>query len=127
MKNKDVLTLIEQVIAVLVFAVVAAICLRVFAFSNTLSKKAETEDHAADMIRNASELIKNAKGDFGAVAERDGWDLQNGILVYERNGIELKAEKVPEQDPYLGYVDITVTDGTEEIISVRTAWQEAGE
>lgn len=123
MKNKDVLTLMEQVLAVLVFAVAAAICLKTFVFADGLSKRAEAEDRACILLQNGAELIRNAGGDFEAVCARPGWAMEGEALVYREKGMTLRAEKRAGRGT--GYAEIAVFDGEEELCRTRTAWQEA--
>ena len=58
MKNKATLVLIEQIVMLLVFALAAAICMRVFAASNEMSRAYEATDRAVLAAQNAAELIK---------------------------------------------------------------------
>lgn len=58
MKNKSTLVLIEQIVMVLVFALAAAVCMRVFAASERLSRKYEATDGAVLAAQNVAELLK---------------------------------------------------------------------
>ena len=59
MRSKTPLALMEQVVMVLVFALAAALCLRVFAFSNQLSQRNEDIDHAVLLAQNTAEMLKS--------------------------------------------------------------------
>ncbi len=58
MKNKSTLVLIEQTVMVLVFALAAVVCMRVFAVSERLSREYDVTDRAVLTAQNAAELIK---------------------------------------------------------------------
>ena len=59
MKDKTPLLLIEQMIMILVFALVAALCLRGFAYAADLSKQIQQQEQAAILAQNTAELLKN--------------------------------------------------------------------
>ena len=58
MRSKSPLALMEQVIMVLVFALAAALCLRVFVFSDLASTRNEAVDRAVLECQNAAETMK---------------------------------------------------------------------
>ena len=59
MRSKTPLALMEQAIMVLVFALAAVLCLRVFVWSDRTSELAEAKDMAALRAQSAAEIIKN--------------------------------------------------------------------
>lgn len=116
MKNRDVLTLMEQVIAVLVFAVAAAICLRVFVFADGLSKTAESEDRSGVLAQNAAEMYKQVSGDAERMMEYEGWKMEDGVLYREDNGLEVRILEKESAYPGMGKAEISVRDGENERI-----------
>lgn len=122
MKSKTPLVLMEQLIMVLVFALAAAVCLRLFAVSEQISRKNEAISQAVLIAQNAAEQLKSSQGDPEAAAQillpdSDEWEYRleireeetsiNGmgsarILVYGRDG--KKAEEL--------------------LFEIPTAWQE---
>ena len=73
MKHKTPLVLMEMVIMVLVFALASAICLRMFAASEQLSRKNEAVSHAVLLAENAAEELKAARGE---------WNADSGQIAY---------------------------------------------
>lgn len=115
MKNKSSLMLIEQIIMGLVFAIAAAICLKVFAYSDALSRSGELRDQAIRQAQTCAEVLKNTRGDFAA-AEKAA-ELAENMNVYI----------IPEtaENDLLGSATVSVegADG-EEYYSLRVCWQE---
>lgn len=70
MRNKSILVLIEHVVMLLVFAVAAAVCLRMFALSGKLSRTYEVTDRAVLAAQNAAETLK--KNGLVWLAEQSG-------------------------------------------------------
>lgn len=58
MGNKSILVLIEHMVMLLVFALAAAVCLRMFVLSDKLSRTYEATDRAVLAAQNVAELIK---------------------------------------------------------------------
>lgn len=97
MRSKTPLALMEQAIMVLVFALAAALCLRVFVWSNETSKDVEARDRAAIEVQSVAEVIKNegrsGKGAaqvLSAAAERLSED--RGSVNYGGASIELRYD-----------------------------------
>lgn len=112
MKSKATLSLIEQVIMVLVFAIAAAVCLRVFVYADNLSKKQELTTKACMMAQTAAEEIKNTAG---AVIE-SGYG-------FEQDGLVLTVDSGETESSLLGSATVTVKSGDEILISLPVRWQ----
>lgn len=129
MKNKATLSLIEQVIMILVFAVSAAISLRIFAYGESLSKEKANMDKAVLMAQNAAETITAVSGDFDAAAEMLGAErTENGfeqLQEDEESAFQLKVERNESSNPLLGEAGITVCSEGKELYTLRICWQEA--
>ena len=63
MKSKAPLSLMEQLIMLLVFALAAALCLQVFVLSGRVSRSCETKSNAVAAVQSAAEITKACKGD----------------------------------------------------------------
>ena len=113
MKNRAVLSLMEQILMVLVFAVAAAICLRVFTFADRISKEAASEDAAYLLAQNVAEEIKNT---CGASLGESGCE-------WEKNGLMLKAEPEETGNRFLGGAAVTVFDGEKILCELPVRWQ----
>lgn len=130
MNRRSVLTMIEQVIAVLAFAVAAAVCLKVFAFSAELSDETRDISEACIMLQNAAEALKNSGGDYALAAEKTGMRFAGGYLECSEDGYELKARAVSSgndgDSDGLKETLMTVSRGGEEICSLTLLTREGG-
>ena len=115
MTSKTTLSLIEQIIMILVFALAAAICLNIFVYSNSLSKDSEIRDTAVLEARNAAEILKQTHGDRDKAVALSGAG---------ESGLELSISPVETGSAYIGKAVISVTDGAKEIYSLEVCWQE---
>lgn len=126
MKNKSSLVLLEQLVMILVFSLAAALCLRIFAWSDRTSREMELRDRAVVLCQNAAETIKAERSlevgaeHLGAVAEDAAW------IVSCDEEIRLKLKEKKTGIPGLGTAEIrAVAVKTEEILfSITIGWQE---
>lgn len=139
MKSKASLTLMEQLIMLLVFALAAAVCLRAFVWADTHSAQIETTDRAVLLAQSAAEAIKGSGGDVQNAlssaadilgAKYDGkvlqinydssWNPTNENPVYR-----LTAKGVDSGLDELCKAGICVceADSKEVIFALETAWQ----
>ena len=82
MRNKSRLVLMEQMIMLLVFALAASVCVRIFVQSEQLSRRYEARDRAAVAAQNAAELMKK-KGALAFVEEMKAVSVgDNTWVVY---------------------------------------------
>lgn len=72
MKSKAPLSLMEQMVMLLVFALAAAVCLQVFVKSDELSRSGEARDRAAMLCQSVAEVLHSNGGDLEKAAERLG-------------------------------------------------------
>lgn len=114
MKSKTTLSLIEEVIMVLVFAIATAVCLRIFVHSNSLAASHEMKDAAVSEVRNAVEVLKQTHGDCEKA--REYADASGPFVLY--------IDELDSGSEYLGKARVYVTSGTEEIYSLVASWQE---
>jgi len=133
MRNKSILVMVEHMVMLLVFALAAAVCLRMFALSGKLSGTYEAKDRAALMAQNAAELIKR-DGISGYVEQTGATaDGQNAWIVsYDENWKKASKEsgmfilKVmgTETSEYLFRAEVAVfTEDGEELFRLPVATQ----
>ncbi len=148
MRSKTPLALMEQAIMVLVFALAAALCLRVFVWSNETSKSVEARDCAAVEVQSAAEVIKNegrsglptaqvlaaAAGKLGAVNGASGFELPFDSDWEPLSGGDaayiLTASAADSAVPGLGKALVSAIDTKtgDTIFELTVAWQtEVGE
>ena len=81
MRSKAPLALMEQVVMVLVFALAAVLCLKVFVFAEQMSLRNEAVDRAVAEARNAAEALKGENLEYFETmgAEQDG---NGGFVIW---------------------------------------------
>lgn len=133
MRSRASLPLLEKAVMVMVFALSAALCLKVFLWSERISKENTARDGAVLCAQTAAELVKHEKGDFLRVSEHAGhWDGALWGVGYDEQWNAVKGEGAyqllvtPEKsDPYLGEALVLVkTAEGKELFSLTVAWQE---
>ena len=72
MKSRASLSLIEQTMMLLIFALAAALCLRGFVLADTRSRTYADRDQALLCAQNAAQTLKACGGDYAAAAELCG-------------------------------------------------------
>ena len=115
MKSKTTLALIEQLIMVLVFALAAALCLRLFVAADARSDRRAEIDHAVLAAQNAAEQLKQRHGDVDAM-ECKAFDSEwNDISDGESAAYYLRVtEETTGYDClWKATVSICAADGTE--------------
>lgn len=147
MRSKAPLTLMEQVMMVLVFALAAALCIQVFVFSGQTSRRNEARDRAVLEVQNAAETLKavgEVGGDMGyvleAAAQQMGGEVSQGLLwldydqnwqpVYgedaARNGVyRLTAQGIPAEVDglYKAIVMVDADKGEDVLFQLEVVWQ----
>ncbi|MDD7643224.1 MAG: hypothetical protein PUK75_12275 [bacterium] len=134
-ESKAPLVLMEQVIMVLVFALVAALCIQAFVLARTLSVRMTDRDRAMNVSQTLAETVKACGGDTEEVREKLGGETDGERLLFFYDG-EWKASDqadasflmVFEKEEGTGFCKngrITVSDasGEQEISSLHIAWQ----
>lgn len=142
MRSKAPLALMEQTVMILVFALSAALCLRVFVWSSQKSKRIEARDRAAVEAQCAAELIKRCGSDgmdvdgaLKAAAEEMNGVCDGGVMYVGYDGewtpvndgdvkYSLEAEKTNTDVAGLGLVHVSVTDKSGDVLfEIDAAWQ----
>ena len=130
-KSKTTLTMMEQIIMILVFAIAAAVSLRVFVYADSRSEQNVVNDVAVNNCRNAAEILKSTGGDFARTAELLGAEQTPAGLEKasenEYGSFLLLVERQNNPNPLLGVARVTLKNqetGTE-IYALTVKWQEA--
>ena len=137
MRSKAPLALMEQVVMVLVFALAAAVCLRVFALSNQMSERNKEIDHAVLLAQNTAEAIK-AYGGVEEAADATGGEIRQTLWssyydaelnpVPDREHAYYEVNTLPVNSGVEGLgqagIDVLRWDGNEPLFSITVAWQE---
>lgn len=136
MKNKAPLSLIEQLIMILVFALTAAFCLQGFTLANRISRHQEAQAKAVVITQNAAELLKYTSGNFSQSASILGGSVNGDVWIVPYDASWQLISSSPEavyllkvtclntDDPFLGTAQIQVLCEEEVIFEITTAWQE---
>lgn len=133
MRNKSILVMVEHMVMLLVFALAAAVCLRMFALSGKLSRTYEAKDRAALMAQNAAECIKR-EGISGYIeqtgATADGENVwivsydENWEQVSKKSGKFILKVMGTESPEYLFRAEVAVfTEDGEELFRLPVATQ----
>ena len=100
MKSKAPLSLMEQMVMLLVFALAAALCLQAFVKSDQISRQSEARDRAVVLCQSVAEVIRHNGGDLKEAmtqvngtepGQRDGFWFENydenwKAITYEESG-----------------------------------------
>ena len=127
MKNKTPLALIEMMLLMLVFAFVAAVCLRVFVKSGEISRQSEARDYAVVETQSAAEIIRGCGGDFGFAAQKLGGETDGDTLTvhYAEKNITLYAKREESDNSLLGKARVWAEyENDDELFALEVMWQE---
>lgn len=100
MSRKAPIALIEQTVMILIFALAAALCLRVFAWSDLRSVRNDARDQAVLIAQTAAETLKAEGGDMAhaltEACEEMGGSCAQGLwyICYDENW-----NQVPDNQP----------------------------
>ncbi len=135
MKHKTSLVLIEQAVMLLILAVAAALCLRVFAWSDTRATENHSKDQALLQLQSAAEVLKDHHGDFAAAAQAHGGSVHNDTwqIAFDSTWTQTNAAQAyllravrQDTDAYLGSARLEITDDNGVLLEALTVcWQEA--
>lgn len=126
MRSRAPLSLMEQMVMLLVFALAAAVCLQVFVKSDELSRSSEVRDRAAAACQNAAEIIRRAgrleagPGRAGRQYYDENWEPVSG----ETGAYWLEVQELESSLPGLGRAAVSVSArGGETLFELDIAWQ----
>ena len=148
MRSRSPLTLMEQLVMILVFALAAALCLQVFVFADQTSERNEKTDQAVLLCQNAAEAIKAAGQAAGSMdaAFEDAAKLLGGTfsdgsmsVCYDEEWSQIEQENdcayrllvnalPPSVDGLCKASVRLVSAGNEDesLFELTVAWQEVG-
>ena len=138
MKNRAFLSILEQILMILIFALAASLCLRGFFLANTVSKDREVLDLAVFSAQNTAETLKSTKGDLICSAEKlSGNATDNKLTVfYDSDGNAVKSEKdacytltavkTADGGALVESAHISVVYKSEIIFEIDAVWQKGG-
>lgn len=118
MKNKASLVLMEQLVMILVFSLAAALCLRIFAWSDRTSREIRQQAEAVLLCQNAAEIIK-ASGSLEEAA--------NALDALEQESdFPMEVRETESNVPGLGQAEIRILspETGEGLYSLTVGWQE---
>lgn len=118
--------LIELTVMLLVLAIVSALCLQAFVWSDSASAENNLRTEAMVHTQNAAQVLKHCNGDFSDAAGLHGgiWNGQQWVI--ESDNFTLHAEPVPSGTAYLGMARIEAVCGEKVLASLTVCWQEEG-
>ena len=135
MKNKAFLPLLEQIIMIGFFAVIATICLQGIALANRISDDHARNDRAVLAAQNIAEALKSTYGDTKSAAMILSGSAQSNSLTvfYDASGKPVSQETpggfvgrasiTESAHPLLGNASIQIFYEDEVIYSLTVGWQ----
>ena len=111
MRSKTSLFLMEMLVAVLIFALCAALCIQVFARAEEISLETARQEEAMLMAQNAAELLRS-----GMTAE--------DVIQTLSGDYELQIEPINTEVSGLQKAEITVCFEEMPLFSLVAGWQE---
>lgn len=136
MKNKAPLSLMEQLIMLLVFALSAALCLQVYVLSSQISRRCEAQAHAVTAVQNTAEVVKSCKGDvsrysdlLGGTGDAHQWQIGYSAswdpVSLHQAAYRVLVTSGAAPVPGLGLATVSAhTDAADTLFTVTVAWQE---
>jgi len=124
MRKGHTLTFIEMTIMLLVLALVAALCLGVFAWTDDLSRVNTSRDAALMELQNTAQVFQHCEGDFEAAAALLGgsWDGSQWVLEFDAYRILVQPEQTG--DPFLGSARLEARREETLLATITVHWQE---
>ena len=124
-KHRAPLVLIELSVMLLVLALASALCLQAFQWADRRSDLHARRDQGDILIQNAAEAVKAAGGDMersakilNAQASDEGFSLDYG------DGYSLQAVLKPDDDPFVGFAELSVYYDGQLLTGLTVCWQE---
>lgn len=135
MRNKSLLSLMEQLVMLVVFALAAALCVQAFVLSDRMSHRCEERDRAMEEAQTAAEQIKQVRGEFSRAVELYGgtengfawgWSLDRNWKRTEQGPVyHVLVISVQTDTPLMGGAEISVYGEEGALLAaLPVAWQE---
>ena len=125
MKNRTSLLLMEQLVMVLVFAIAAAVCLRLFGAAWQINRQTELRSEAAVLAQNGAEAVKGCQGDLEKAGMILDGETNGDVLTVSDGELVMQIIRLPDSLPGLGQAQIRVMQEQEELFFLAVSWQEA--
>ena len=136
-KSKSTLFLIEQIIVIAVFAICAAVCVRIIVSAYMMTADAVDTRNALTIAESAAESFKAFEGDaalvFAVLSERSantqasGNYSQNSIVVVcDRFSLEIAIREGSARGLLFADIAITGLRGGEELVTLTVATRTGG-
>lgn len=124
MKNRTSLLLMEQLVMVLVFAIAAAVCLRLFGAAWQINRQTELRSEAAVLAQNGAEAVKGCQGDLEKAGMILDGETNGDVLTVSDGELVMQIIRLPDSLPGLGQAQIRVMQEQEELFFLAVSWQE---
>lgn len=136
MKSKAPLSLMEQLIMLLVFALAAALCLQLFVLSSQLSRRCAAQSQVVSLVQNTAEAVKFCRGDVSRYPELLGGEgnAKQWQIGYDADWQEtdlaqanccILISQIESQIPGLGQAFVSAQTESEDVLfSLTVSWQE---
>ena len=125
MRSKTPLILIELLVMLLIFALVAGVCIRAFLWANRVSARSAQRDLAVIAAQNAAELTKYYAGDFRTAAAEQGGNWDGSCWRFTSGDCHVTVTPLTEKEPYLGSAHICAQAGSDApAVEFAVTWQE---
>lgn len=124
MRKNGVLGLLEMTVMLLVFALAAALCLRLFAWADGTVRDSIRRDDALMNLQSAAETLKHSGGDYEKSAQTYGgsWDGSRWEISCDGYCITVTPENTGVAGLGGARLEAVTEDGILASIAVR--WQE---
>lgn len=128
MKSKSPLSLIEQLLMLLVFAIAAAVCVRAFVWADDRSEYNARRAEAAISVQSAADTVKHYRGDLEKTAAGFGGEISGTTLTKNCGDYTVRISVSGSTGTPTGSAEITAEDGSgKKLLTVTAVWQEAAE
>ena len=124
MKNRTSLLLMEQLVMVLVFAIAAAVCLRLFGAAWQINRQTELRSEAAVLAQNGAEAVKGCQGDLEKAGMILDGETNGDVHTVSDGELVMQIIRLPDSLPGLGQAQIRVMQEQEELFFLAVSWQE---
>ena len=133
MRSRASLSVLEQLIMLLIFALAAAICLRAFAWADVASERSAACDRAMREAQNAAAVIRQTRGNMADAAELWGGSVRDGswVIGYDESwnradgtSCLLKVTPIDDGIGLLGQAAVSVERNGQQLAALEVAWQE---
>lgn len=121
MKNRAFLPLIEQIVMIVVFAIISAVCLKGFAVARSISVETERIDNAVILAQNTAEMLKLKKHLEAKTITYYDKDLKQ---TDECSEYTVVATSIENEDPLLGEATVQVFYSENLLFELTVGWQE---